>query len=375
MEQVQNEMINNVQQQQGNSIAIDLNLGTGCNFRCKYCFEQGCYTDKAISRDVVDRFVYLVDEMTAVDTNVSICFWGGEPMMYMDTINYVMDKLGRNPLVSFFLYTNGWFIKQHEKTLDDFISTCGKRFTLQISHDFMPGDMNKRVMLNKSSDEVTHRVLDALRWCDEREMNFSAKSTLMIDDLEHNLFTQYMTFNDFRKTLKHHDTFFLAITPDTDNTRAADEQALGEQLKKLLVYFANNKMKKTYFHWFDDAHRAVCAGGATTFIVDVDGTVYPCHRCLYGWGENHDRANTGYTSVFDDNVLYKIEHNVIARNHLSRENEQCAACDTLVCFRCNATNCKGDLMNWNKSNPDVQCNMYKFISKYIAAYQKMRSEW
>lgn len=361
--------------QRGNDIFIDMNLGTNCNFRCKYCFEQGCYTNKTMAPDVVERVIYLVKEMLATDTHVNICFWGGEPMLYMDTVQHVINEVGDNDNMTFLLYSNGWFVRQYSDVLDKIIAKCGNRFTLQVSYDFLPAELNNRVMPGKSPVEVADHVLDAIRWCDEREMLFSAKSTAMIDDIEHRLYDIYTTFNEFRQTLKHKDSFYLAITPDTLNTKKVDKQALGEQLKKLLVYFAKHKMKPTYFRWFDEGRKAVCSGGARSFIVDVDGTVYPCHRCVYGWGESHDRKETGYTNVFDDNVLYKVEHNFIARNNLSAQNEQCAACNALVCFRCNAANCGGDLRQWDKSNNDEQCNMYRFISDHVAAYQRMSSEW
>lgn len=358
-----------------NDFFIDLNLGTSCNFRCKYCFEQGCYTDKKMSPEVVDRFLHIANEMLAVGTKVNICFWGGEPMLYMDTVQRVIDELGDNEKVTFLLYSNGWFVRKYSDVLDKIVAKCGNRFSLQISYDFLPVELNNRVMPGKTQIEVATHVLDAVKWCDEREMMFSVKSTATIDDVEHHLFDIYKSFIDFRETLKHKDMFYLAITPDTLNKRPVDTKALDEQLKQLLVYFAKHKMRPTYFRWFDDAHRAVCSGGAKSFIIDVDGTVYPCHRCVYGWGDDHDRGNTGYTSIFDDNVLYKVEHNFIARNNLSSENEQCAKCDTLMCFRCNAANCGGDLACWDKSNYDEQCKMYKFISNYIAAYQKMSREW
>jgi len=360
---------------ENNDIFVDLNLGTACNFRCEYCFEQGCYTSEVMRPEVLDRFLGLAKTVLDSGVGISVCFWGGEPMLYMDAIKKTIDALGNYDLARFMLYTNGWFVRQNERTLDEFVVKCGGRFALQISHDFMPMGFNHRVLPGKKQDEVDEHVLDAFRWCDAREINFTAKSTATMDDLERRLFEQYKTFEAFRDTLRHRDNFLLAITPDTSNTKPVDENLLGEQLRSLLVHFAKSKKQNTGFVWFDNPGKVLCSGGARSFIVDVDGTVYPCHRCVYGWGENHDRMNTGYTSVFDDNVLYKIEHNVIVRNNLCDANAQCAACDTLLCFRCNAHNCGGDLMRWNASNHQAQCNMFKFISKYISAYQQMRKEW
>ena len=221
---------------------VDLNLGTACNFRCEYCFEQGCYTSMSMRKDVLERFLTLAKIILDNGSHLEICFWGGEPMLYFDTVIKVIDSLYQYDNVSFLLYTNGWFVRKQGQILENIVDKCGWRFTLQISHDFMPNELNHRVMPGKTRAEVEAHVLDAFRWCDEREINFSAKSTSTIDDMEHHLFEQYMTFFEFRNSLRHKENFSLAITPDTSNKKMIDEQALGEQLHKLLVFWAKNKI-------------------------------------------------------------------------------------------------------------------------------------
>ena len=363
------------EQREQKQINMELNLGDDCNFRCHYCFEAGYYKPRSVEPRVVERFIELGKIVLEHGQRLSVSFWGGEPMLHMDAIDRVLSELGEYPSVDFLLYTNGWFVEQYGDVLLKHSATIGKRFCVQVSHDFLPPEINHRVIPGVDGAAVEQRVLDAIRWLDRSDVTYAIKTTGMLSDLEHHLFEQYMRFVTFREELRHKDEITMGYTPDTTDFRAIDEAALGEQLHKLLVYFAERRMLDTHFNWFYGNRKLMCAAGKSSCLVDVDGNALYCHGCLYYVKQPELADEVRFANIFDDNALFKIEYSKVTSEQLYLHNPQCAACEAEVCFRCNAINCRGDVSRWSVSNVLNSCNMYKFISKYIRAYLAMRERW
>lgn len=367
-------MDNDERVEQGNGVEemhLELNLGDDCNFRCQYCFEAGYYKPRTVEPRVVDRFIELAKTVLDHGQPLGISFWGGEPMMHMDVVYRVLDELADYKDVNVLLYTNGWFIEPNHEQLLPRIKRWGKRLVIQVSHDFLPTELSHRVIPGVDNAVVERRVLNGIRWLDSVDAGFAIKTTGTFDDLEHHLYNQFINFMNFRKELVHRDDVSMGYTPDTTDSRAVDEELLGAQLNKLLVYFAKHKLTDPHFVWFSGTARKMCSAGRNSVIIDVDGSVLYCHGCLYG---GH-RDELQFASVFDQNILYKIEHTVVKQRNLMNDNARCAECDALMCFRCNAINCGGDVNNWDACNHPNICDAYRFISRYIRAYLVMRERW
>jgi uncharacterized protein len=69
-------------------------LNLDCNLACTYCYEQGVKTKEQIARSSVDAFVDYVKGLDFPRTReVAIDFYGGEPLLSIDTILYLSEKL------------------------------------------------------------------------------------------------------------------------------------------------------------------------------------------------------------------------------------------------------------------------------------------
>ena len=353
---------------------IDLNLGDGCNFRCTYCFEHEHSAARVLSEDVFVKFIDVVKQMTAVGTEITINLWGGEPLTYPEKIDRLLTEFAENKLVSFLMYTNGWYIEDYSTMLLKHKDVLGKRLVIQVSHDFLPADKSHRVNLSASPEKTIERVLGAIKFLDENDFAYSIKSTGSFEDLEENLCEQYVNFYNFRSTLIHKDRIGFGYTPDSCATRAIDEDKFGKQLVKLLKFFAANKLKETNFKWFfQSTQRLSCGAGKSSFAIDVNGNAKYCHGCFYHNEADDDTLKIA--NIFDENFLYKVEHNFVAENNLVAPAGRCTTCDVNVCFRCNAINCHGDVANWNEPCVENVCAMFKFLSPYVDAYHTMAKKW
>lgn len=91
-------------------LCIYLVLGMDCNMGCTYCF----YKNRINSVDnvgVTDEFIkFLQVELPSKippGTHIPIQFWGGEPLMYMDKIKYIVDSVKHLSCYKLLIVSNG----------------------------------------------------------------------------------------------------------------------------------------------------------------------------------------------------------------------------------------------------------------------------
>lgn len=94
---------------------IILQLGYKCNLKCPYCYQKDNVIFDEMSRDVMDKFIDRVNES---NDNFSIHFLGGEPFMYYDKMNYIIDRIKDLSSVIFTVATNGTFKKEFYELQD-----------------------------------------------------------------------------------------------------------------------------------------------------------------------------------------------------------------------------------------------------------------
>ena len=348
-------------------MAVSINMGSACNFRCKYCFEVkngAVEKNESIPEKVFNRILDVLHELADIN-DLRIEFWGGEPTVYFKDIKRIISEFYDNENVNFFMYTNGSLVQSFKDDLLEIKSHVNDRLQIQVSYDYQNIENNQRLQLNHSIEETDKMVREAIKWLDKNNFHFGTKSTCTMKDLEEHLFEQYLNYEDLNRELKHKIPF--ALTPDTLNVGDIDYDKMNCQFVKLIRYFLKNKeYGQTGFLWFDQPNsNADCSGGHNSFQIDTNGDVSYCHGCLYG------KKDLVYTNIFEDNFLHKVDCNYLVANNMFKKNEQCSKCESLFCFRCNAINSQGKKENWNKSNNPKVCKLYNKISDYIRAYFKL----
>ena len=89
---------------------IYLMLGFACNFSCRHCIQEATDTSNVtpqnnISSGVIEYIEHLVNIRPTYYPKLKIMFWGGEPLIYIDIIKNVVNRL--KDKVSYSLVTNG----------------------------------------------------------------------------------------------------------------------------------------------------------------------------------------------------------------------------------------------------------------------------
>ena len=110
--------------------ALQLIMSNGCNFNCKYCFQDS--TDSNVNRlsshssnepkemtfSVADKAMRDIIDIVSLQEypNLTVEFFGGEPLLNWDTIKQILDKYGNgndtNVEISYIITTNASLINE-----------------------------------------------------------------------------------------------------------------------------------------------------------------------------------------------------------------------------------------------------------------------
>lgn len=90
---------------------IYLMLGNECNFKCKYCIQDGEFKKTSLKKQIkIANKVYdyindLIKMRPDNQEKIHLIFWGGEPLIYMDAIKSAVSHLGDS--VTYGIISNG----------------------------------------------------------------------------------------------------------------------------------------------------------------------------------------------------------------------------------------------------------------------------
>lgn len=139
-------------------------LNLDCNLACRYCYEGTMKGKRYMSRETADDLINFIEKYLAEGKNISIDFYGGEPLLSSDTIKYISAKLkasaGEKGLqFSFGLITNGtlltkerindllpYGLKRAKVTID------GKKENHDISRPFTSGSGSFDIIIRNLKD-------------------------------------------------------------------------------------------------------------------------------------------------------------------------------------------------------------------------------
>lgn len=109
---------------------VYLMMGFSCNFHCKYCLQtcnEGNLNNK-LSDDVINYIHHLVNIRPNSYNKLQLLFWGGEPLLFLDTIKTIVDIF--KDKVEYSIVTNGKLLN------DDIVKYVNdNNITLILSND------------------------------------------------------------------------------------------------------------------------------------------------------------------------------------------------------------------------------------------------
>ncbi|GHU10249.1 thioether cross-link-forming SCIFF peptide maturase [Betaproteobacteria bacterium] len=309
---------------------IVLNVNTGCNLNCAYCYKEDLdkpSAGKKMSKETAINAIELLLAESPQETRYNVVFFGGEPLSHPQLIRDVVDyceprfgELGKT--VDFSLTTNGTLLTD---TLTDWLDT--HRFGLSISMDGPEAihDRN-RVTIGGHGSYATVRAKAERLLSRYRSRPVGARVTLTHGTTEVERIWDHL-FND----LGFAEVGFAPVT--AGDIRAFDlapaelaevfagfkrlgQRYLAAAQEGRNIGFSNLHQLLTKLH---EGHKASlpCGAGMKMLAVDHAGDLNLCHRF------------TGSSLPAFGNVRAGVAHAALGEflaRRLEREGTGCATC-------------------------------------------------
>lgn len=106
-----------IAQYSSNSLKITIAPTLECNFRCPYCYEKGVKYH-SMNQDVQDQVIGFIERQMNYINSVGITWYGGEPLLEIDTIEKISTKIiklckEKNIVYAASIVTNGYLLSRN----------------------------------------------------------------------------------------------------------------------------------------------------------------------------------------------------------------------------------------------------------------------
>jgi uncharacterized protein len=199
---------------------LRIQLGHECNYSCSYCLQKDL---GFLSKPTKNKPAFNPEAFAGLSTaNLSrIDLWGGEPLLYWDTICQIIEHYDR-PGLEFFISTNGSLLKAHHA---EYFAARQSKICLGISHD---GPMQTTLR----GKEWLHRDPGVLKSLTEQGISWSFNPTISTQNPDisavHDFFVDWATRNNLSVP-------FINFGLQHDHSPISDGSSLHEHLQRFLA--------------------------------------------------------------------------------------------------------------------------------------------
>ena len=266
--------------------ALCLHVSHDCNLRCKYCFAST--GDFGTGRKIMDfetakRAIDWVVAKSGKRRNIEVDFFGGEPLMAMDTVKKTVEyarslEKEHDKVFRFTISTNGVLLNDENI---EYIN--GEMSNVVLSLDGRPGvnDHMRPTVNGKGSYEVIVPKFQKLV-AGRGTKDYYARGTFTRENLDFGEDVKHLASLGFRSVSVEPasgplDDPFAIKEEDLPQVKAEYEKLAGELMGRKDVNF---------FHFNVDLKQGPCVikrlrgcGCGNEYVaVSADGDVYPCHQ-------------------------------------------------------------------------------------------------
>ncbi len=309
-----------------------INITDLCNLDCSYCYRLTKNNAKTATIDKLKEIADFIAGMSREkeDKNISVTFFGGEPLLYPENIFTTID----------------YFLSNYQDYTYKFAINTNRT----LFKDDILDKINKYDILLYLSIDGTKDAHDANRKRNNGEGSFE-KIEPFLHKINRNVayIEKVISCNNVGSTFSSIKYFyelgfdkFIASPNFTDDWDDKNFAVLKKEYKNLadFYYRLQSKKKEIYINLFDDKlnchlfkwklKEKSCSIGQTVFAFSVDGLIFPCTRFIANDRDNEfciGDIKTGF-----DNA--KIE---MLNNFLNGDKAECSDCS--IKERCLGNSC------------------------------------
>lgn len=309
---------------------IFIMLGFSCNFRCKYCLQHENkhieIYNKQYNKDIIK---FILNQADRNEYGLAVQFFGGEPLLYLDTIKSIVNELKHHKNIHFTTITNGSLI------------------TEDIANYLVENDINVSISWDGRTTKQS-RIIDVFET--NKENIFKLKNGFALSGVMNHYNSPKMFLEDVLKIKEefkqYHNYEDDKINFNIDNlhnfTKSDEEiyklnyEQYSKEMKEIFHNFLfdnekNSSVENDYASTFiyrlkeyREEHSesySRCGGGIDVLNLDLDGNLYLCH--------NETTKKLG--SIYDNMESYMNNHKRVL-DIPSRYKNHCSNCN--VRFLC-----------------------------------------
>lgn len=303
---------------------ITLHVSNDCNLRCRYCYASGGSYQlprKLMTQEMASDFLSFC--FNSFDNIGSIVFFGGEPLMNVEVINYICEKFTSyykeskiSYLPKFGIITNGTIVNEAIlQLIQKYITTI----TVSIDGPKDVNDYNRKFANGNGSYEKIAKFICEVKEktpiCPEYEATYTPyheeKGMEEIDqksffkkefDINGSVIRE-MNFMDFS------EGSYLKMR-EKDSIRQENGLSFPEGFFSIVNALLYKKSKE------------MCLVGDHTVAISVDGDIYPCHL-------NTGMKNVSLGNINENNIFNQKEYYIEKFPYLQsirKDNASCMSC-------------------------------------------------
>lgn len=271
-----------------------------CNFRCSYCYEE--FSDSAITETAAENIVKMTEKKLTTKKfhHLIISWFGGEPLLNIDMIDYLSSRLiniceKNNVEYHGTITTNGYLLSM--SNVQRLFSDKVRLFQITVDGSEEQQDRNRIPLDSVSGYAVIKQNLIQMHNMDESEefkvllrTNLSSGSIKYLDKYE----------KDFMRIFKDDKRFSFDFEPVFDvksNYPDAENSSILDQVYKY------SKMGYRFSHIKQQlSGSSMCyARKNNHYVIDPDCKIYKCTVALNS-GEDVGRINESGEIVFNSKL-------------------------------------------------------------------------
>ena len=338
--------------------ALCLHVSHDCNLRCKYCFAStGDFGTgrKIMPPEVAMKAIDWVVEKSGKRHNIEIDFFGGEPLMAMETVKATVDyarahekEWGKH--FRFTMTTNGILLdEENTKYFNETMDNC----VLSLDGRKSVNDKNRLTVNGKGSyDIIVPKFLKLIKERDPQK-DYYVRGTFTRDNLD---------FSEDVLDIANLGVASVSVEPVTADDsepyalREEDLPKIYEEYEKLAKIMLHRN-DFNFFHFNVDLTQGPCVikrmrgcgAGCEYVAVTPDGELYPCHQFV---GKEEFKMGSVLTGEFD----MSIASTFAGLNIYTREDCQTCWARYYCSGGCSAANlnANGDMKKPYKLGCDMQ---------------------
>lgn len=281
-----------------------------CNMKCPYCFQSEEIKSGMMSFEICDKIVDFIKSKIENRPILTVCWFGGEPLLAMDQITYISKKLielcrNKNVIYSASIITNGYYLtKENSKLLKEKCDITSAQVTID---GLAEQHNNKRILKNggKSFDKIVENIKNSYSY-------FDISVRVNVDSDNRDNLSNLIDYLLIKQKLK--GKIQLGFAPvfeyddrvDSNYSNFCSKTAYGEETIKSLKHFLKvDNLDGIHTPAFQPSVVSCSANVYDTYIFDPDGDIFKCFLTI---GKKKYSIGNVYAHIQNSEFVNNLEH-------------------------------------------------------------------